>query len=104
MTVKFNDEYLKKVYSNQPVKGKPVYSSEVIIQFKKVILRIKLAENTTELRQQKGLHFEALKGNKKGLFSIRVNKQYRVEFIIKKDVITLVEIILIEDLSKHYET
>lgn len=104
MTVRYNNAYLEKIYLNQPVKGKPVYNLEVIIQFKKVILKIKLAENTIELRQQKGLHFEALKGNKKGLFSIRVNKQYRIEFKMEKDVITLVEIILIEDLSKHYET
>ncbi len=104
MRIEFNNDYLKKIYSNKPVKGKPVNSSEVIIQFKKTILKIKHAENTIELRQQKGLHFEALKGNKKGLYSIRVNKQYRIEFKIENEVITMVEIILIEDLSKHYET
>lgn len=104
MTVKFSNEYLEKVFLNNPVKGKPVYSSEVIIQFKKTILKIRNAESTIELRQQKGLHFEALKGNKKGLYSVRVNKQYRIEFKIENDVITLVEIILIEDLSNHYET
>ncbi len=114
MQVRFNDEYLERLYSEQTLKGKPVYSSEVTIQFKKAVLKIKLAENTTELRQQKGLHFEALKGNKKGLYSIRVNKQYRLEFTIendiiklveiKNDIIKLVEIILIEHLSKHYKT
>ncbi|HEX8331720.1 MAG TPA: type II toxin-antitoxin system RelE/ParE family toxin [Segetibacter sp.] len=103
MTVKFNNDYLEKLYSNQPVKGKPVFSSEIIIQFKKIILRIKAADSTIVLRQQRGLHFEALKGNKKGLYSIRINKQYRLEFKIENDIITLVEIILIEDLSKHYE-
>ncbi|MDI9365954.1 MAG: type II toxin-antitoxin system RelE/ParE family toxin [Flavobacterium sp.] len=104
MKVTFNDAYLEKLYRNQPVKGKPVFSEEVIKQFKKTILKIVDADSTQELRQQKGLHFEALKGNKKGLYSIRVNKQYRLEFTIENDVITLLEIILIEHLSKHYET
>jgi proteic killer suppression protein len=104
MQIQFNDEYLEKVYSNQAVKGKPVFSEQVILQFKKTVLKIKHAENTIELRQQKGLHFEALKGDKKGLYSVRVNKQYRLEFKIENDIITLVEIILIEHLSKHYET
>ncbi len=40
---------------------------------------------------------------KKGLYSIRVNKQYRLEFIIEKDIVKLVEVVLIEELSKHYE-
>ncbi|MBA4139472.1 MAG: type II toxin-antitoxin system RelE/ParE family toxin [Segetibacter sp.] len=104
MQLRFNDEYLEKIYSNQQVKGKPIFSEQVVLQFKKTVLKIKLAENTIELRQQKGLHFEALKGDKKGLYSVRVNKQYRLEFKIENDIITLVEIILIEHLSKHYET
>jgi toxin HigB-1 len=104
MQVRFNNDYLEKIYSNEPVKGKPIFSKEVILQFKKTILKIRLAENAIELRQQSGLHFEALKGDKKGLYSVRVNKQYRLEFKVENDIIKLVEIILIEDLSKHYET
>jgi len=104
MQIRFNDEYLEKIYSNQPVKGKPIFSTQVILQFKKTILKIKYAQNTIELRQQSGLHFEALKGDKKGVYSVMVNEQYRLEFKIKKDIIALVEIILVEKLSKHYET
>jgi proteic killer suppression protein len=104
MQIQFKDEYLEKIYSNQKVKGKPIFSDKVILQFKKTVLKIRYAENTVELRQQSGLHFEALKGDKKGLYSVRVNKQYRLEFKIENDIITLVEIILIEHLSKHYET
>ena len=49
------------------------------------------------------MNFEALKGIKKGLFSVRVNKQYRLEFKLDDDKITLTEIVFIEQLSKHYE-
>ncbi|HEY6975838.1 MAG TPA: type II toxin-antitoxin system RelE/ParE family toxin [Chitinophagaceae bacterium] len=91
------------MYIDKPVKGKPIYSKEVIIQFKKTVLKLEQIENTTQLRQLKSLNFEALRGDKKGLYSVRVNKQYRLEFKIETDSITLVEIALIERLSKHYE-
>lgn len=103
MLIKFNNAYLKKLYSNELLKGKPIYNKEVIAQFKKTVLKLEQAENTVQLKQFRSLNFEALKGDKKGLYSVRVNKQYRLEFEIKNDIINLSEIILIEDLSKHYE-
>lgn len=102
MLVKFNSSYLEKIYQGK-TKGKISYSSEVVIQFKKTVLKLEQADNTAQLRQFRSLNFEALKGDKKGLYSVRVNKQYRLEFQIENDTITLSEIILVEDLSKHYE-
>ena len=104
MQIKFNDAYLEKLYRNQPIKGKPIFNIEIVKKFKKTVLKILDAETTQELRQQKGLHFESLKGNKKELYSIRINKQYRLEFKIENEEITLFEIILIEHLSKHHKT
>ena len=103
MLIKFNNAYLKKLYSNELLKGKPIYNKEVITQFKKTVLKFEQAENTVQLKQFRSLHFEALKGDKKGLYSVRVNKQYRLEFEIENDIINISEIIIIEDLSKHYE-
>jgi proteic killer suppression protein len=103
MTIKFSNAYLENLYVSKPVKSKPVYSKEVILQFKKTVLKIEQAENSHQLRQFRSLNFEALKGDKKGLYSVRVNKQYRLEFRLENDQITLVEIVLIEELSKHYE-
>jgi plasmid maintenance system killer protein len=37
-----------------------------------------------------------------GLYSIRVDLKYRLEFAIEKNKITLLEIIFINDLSNHY--
>lgn len=102
MIVIFNSVYLEKLYQGKPIK-KVVYSNEVVNQFKKTVLRLKNADSTFQLRQFRSLNFEALKGDKKGLYSVRVNKQYRLEFKIENDTINLVEIIYIRDLSKHYE-
>ena len=60
-------------------------------------------ENSVKLRSYKGLHFEALEVDKKGIYSVRIDKQYRLEFKIEDNLITLAEIVLIEDLSKHYK-
>ena len=102
MLVKFNNSYLEKLYQDK-VKGKTAYNKEVITQFKKTVLKLEQADNTTQLRQFRSLNFEALKGNKKGMYSVRVNRQYRLEFEIENDTITLSEIIIIDELSKHYE-
>lgn len=103
MKIVFNNTYLKKLYGDEPSKGKPLYSKEVIHQFKEKILLMEQVENTNLLRRFKSLHFEALKGDKKGLYSIRVNKQYRLEFSIDNETLSLREIVFIENLSKHYE-
>ena len=103
MTVKFKDDYLKNLYADQPVKGKPLYNKEVVKKFQDRILLMEQVRSTKQLRELKSLHFEALLGNKKGLFSVRINRQYRLEFKIENDSILLEEIILIEELSKHYE-
>lgn len=103
MEIRFNNAYLENLYAGRPLKGKPVYSKELVVQFKKTVLRIEQADNSIQLRQFRSLNLEALKGNKKGLYSVRVNKQYRLEFTLENDNITLLEIVLIEDLSKHYQ-
>jgi toxin HigB-1 len=101
MVVIFEDDYLAKLYSGRPVKGKPRFSEGVVTKFKKTVLMLKRALNTVELSTIRSLHFEALKGEKSGLFSVRVDDTYRVEFRIAKDGV--LEIIHIEELSKHYK-
>jgi toxin HigB-1 len=102
MEIHFNNAYLEKLYAGLPVGGKPKYNDEVIEKFRKKIMLLQNAESTTELRQIRSLNFEALKGDKKSLYSIRVDLKYRLEFIIEKERITLSEIIIIEDMSNHY--
>jgi toxin HigB-1 len=57
------------------------------------------AESIIELYRFKGLHFGKLSN---GLHSVRVDKKYRLEFLIEKDVIEIKDIIIIENLSNHY--
>ena len=103
MLVRFNNSYLEKMYAGLPVSGKPKYNSEVIEKFKKVVRILKNAESSNSLKQFRSLNFEALKGDKKGFYSVRVDIKYRLEFLLEKDKITFTEFALIEKLSKHYE-
>ena len=103
MQVRFNNSYLEKVYAGLPVSGKPKYNNGVIEKFKKVVRIIKNVENSVSLKQFRSLNFEALKGDKRGLYSVRVDIKYRLEFRIGKDKISFTELALIEKLSKHYE-
>ena len=101
MIVKFENDYLEKLFTGDTSKGKLKYSDVVITKFKKVILILKNVESSIELSKFRGLNFETLKGNKKGLYSIRVDYGYRLEFKLENDVIQLTEIAIIEELSNH---
>ncbi|MEI6050301.1 MAG: type II toxin-antitoxin system RelE/ParE family toxin [Bacteroidota bacterium] len=103
MIIKFENDYLENLFTGEPIKGKPKYNDSVIKKFKKVILILKNVESSIELSKFRGLNFEALKGNKKGLHSISVDYGYRLEFKLENDVIQLTEIVIIEELSNHYK-
>ncbi len=60
MTVKFKNDYLRKLYADEPVKGKPLYNKVVIEKFQERILLMEQIKNTKQLREFKSLHFEAL--------------------------------------------
>jgi proteic killer suppression protein len=93
MLIKFKNEYLEKLFKGEPIKGKPKFSDIIVIKFKKAVLILKNFENSVELSKFRGLNFEALKGNKNGLYSIRVNDAYRLGFSLEKDSIELTEIV-----------
>ena len=102
MLVTFTNDYLEKLYHQQKVSGKPKYDQTVIDIYIRRIDQFIAADSSSELRQLKSLHFEALKGDKQGLYSVRVNRQYRIEFRLSFDQTERIEIVLIEDLSNHY--
>ncbi len=103
MIVKFKNFYLQKLFESEDVSGKPKYDKAVIIKFKKTILKLQFANSITEIRQQKGLNFESLKGDLKGYSSVRVYYNYRLILTIEKDKIEISEIILIHFLTNHYQ-
>ena len=104
MVIRFNNSYLQKIFENKPVVGKPQFPNDIIQKFKKTVLLLQYAGNIRELRKFKGLNFEALKGDMRGYHSVRVDKKYRLIIKVEKEIIMEVtDILIIEDLTNHYD-
>ncbi len=104
MTVQFKNTYLEKLFQGKTVPGKPKYSSDIIVKFKKTILKLQYADNIRELKSQRGLNFETLKGDYKGYYSVRVDYSYRLILTLDKDnQLAITEVLSVHDLTNHYQ-
>ena len=105
MVVTFEELYLENLY-NKGESGLKKYrfQPQVVRGYQKGIKFLIQAQRKEDLYPFKSLNFEALHGNKEGLFSIRANDQYRIEFTLTetKDepVVTICNIV---ELSNHYK-
>ena len=105
MEIVFEKKYLSELYyKGKTADKKHRFQPEVIKRYK---LRIEALESATcieDLFQINSLHYEVLKGGKKGISSMRVNDQYRIEFTVSKvESETIVTICNILELSNHYK-
>lgn len=105
MIVTFEKTYLKELYENGKTSDKKHrYQPSIVKRYKDRISYLMKATSKEELYPIKSLHFEALLGDKKGLFSVKVNDQYRIEFSltenIEESILTICNIV---ELSNHYD-
>ena len=103
MIVEFNNGYLQKIFEGKQVTGKPKYSQDVILKYKKTVLMLQNTESIIELRKFRGLNFETLKGDYKGYYSVRVDLQYRLILSVEKGSLVITDVLIIEDLTNHYQ-
>jgi toxin HigB-1 len=82
MRVRFADKKLEALYDTG--EGAEKYPSRVVKKFNQVIDVIKLLENEQKFYQFNGWRTEKLSGNRKGQYSIRMNKQYLLVYEIEK--------------------
>lgn len=106
MVVTFEKEYLRELYETEKTTEKKYrFQPNVVSKYVRCIDLLIGTPNLEALYKFKSLNYEVLKGNKKGISSIRVNDQYRIEFITSnvseaEAVITVCNII---ELSNHYK-
>ena len=77
----------------------------MVSKYKQTIDKLRVANKVEDLYPFKSLNYEKLIGDKKGLESVRVNQQYRIEFrssVEGKEPETLTICSIIE-LSNHYK-
>ncbi|MDR2813052.1 MAG: type II toxin-antitoxin system RelE/ParE family toxin [Prevotellaceae bacterium] len=81
MEIHFEEQYLSDLYyKGKTADKKRRFQPDVIRRYK---LRIEALENAAgieDLHQIHSFHCEALKGERKGISSIRVNDRRRIEF------------------------
>lgn len=105
MIVTFDKEYLESLYTKGKSDDKKHrFQPEVIKLYKKRIDLLKRTKRIEELFLFNSLNYEVLKGDKNGVSSIRVNDNYRIEFVVSnQDAETIVYICNILELSNHYK-
>ena len=103
MIIEFNNAYLQRIFEGKQVTGKPKYSQDVILKYKKTVLMLQNADSIKELKKFRGLNFEALKGDFKGYYSVRVDLQYRLILSIEKNAVVVTDVLILEDLTNHYQ-
>ncbi len=104
MIVVFEQDYLKELYEQGVAKKKKYrFQPQVVKNYQNCIKILIKAKQIEDLFPIKSLNYESLKGSKKGISSIRVNNQYRIEFRVSQidgnSVLTLCNIL---ELSNHY--
>ncbi len=105
MLVKFEKEYLVELYTKGKCSSKKYrFQPNVVSNYKKRIDMLIAAPNIEALFCFNSLNYELLKGDKKGISSIRINDQFRLEFIVSTDLETdpIITICTIIDVTNHY--
>ena len=105
MKITFEKEYLQELYETGKTTSKKYrFRPDVVKRYQLRIETLEGAEDVEKLFAINPLHYEVLKGDKKGISSIRVNDQYRIEFkttqVVSETVATICNIL---ELSNHYK-
>lgn len=104
MLVVFEQEYLKTLYETGQTEKKHRFQPEVVRGFQKCIKMMIHSTDIATLARINSLNYEELKGDKESICSVRVNRQYRVEFTVSQiETEPLVTICSILELSNHYK-
>ena len=106
MKVEFEKAYLCELYeTGKTTDKKHRFQPQVIDGYVKCVRALKRATRIEDLFLIKSLDYHKLEGKKKGLSSIRVNDQYRLEFreICNPNNIFEVEICSLTNITNHYK-
>lgn len=104
MKIYFDKEYLMELYSKGRCSDKKHrYQPGVVAKYVRIIDLMIEQKNVLGLARYGSLNYEKLHGAKKGFSSVRVNDQYRIEFIEShesgEEIATICNI---TELSNHY--
>ncbi len=82
MEVEFDDDHLRRLENEDGVDGR--WGEAVVRGFRKVVRFVRSANDERDFRAMRSLNFEALKGDRAGQYSLRINRQFRLIIEIKQ--------------------
>lgn len=105
MEIVFDKDYLSDLYyTGKSSDKKHRFQPDIVKRYIRVIDIMEAVNCVEDLYRFHALHYESLVGDKKGLESVRVGDQYRIEFqsrkVVDETVITVCNII---ELTNHYQ-
>ena len=106
MNVEFEKKYLVELYETGKTSDKKHrFQQNVVNGYLKCVKALINATNIEDLFLYRSLNYEKLKGDKKGISSLRINDQYRLEFreIPNQSNQTIIEICSLIDITNHYK-
>ena len=98
MLVQFRKKKLEKCYL-EAKEASRAFGAEVGKRYIQRINLIKYTRNIDELKQLPGLRCHPLKGDREGQYAVNLTGFYRLIFTLNGEAL---EIVLIEEVSKHY--
>jgi toxin HigB-1 len=90
MIKSFKCKETERLFNREPIRKIPVSLHRVAL---KKLWMLDAAESLEDLRSPPGNRLEALKGNRQGQHSIRINDQFRICFVWQENEAYEVEII-----------
>lgn len=105
MLIEFDKEYLRELFEQGRTSDKKYrYQPEIVKGYKECVMYLKWANNIEQLYPIHSLNYEILQGDKKGISSVRINLQYRLEFTVRKvlneQIVTICRLL---EISNHYK-
>jgi len=106
MKVEFEKDYLRELYETEKTTDKKHrFQPQIVNSYLKCVRVLHKATRMEDLFLIKSLNYKKLEGDKKGLSSVRINDQYRLEFheIANPDNTLNIEICSLVDITNHYK-
>jgi proteic killer suppression protein len=106
MKIEFEKKYLRELYeTGKTTDKKHRFQPQIVNGYVKCVNALQSAENFEELFTYNALNYEKLKGDKKGLSSVRINNKYRLEFreIEVSGTTEIITICSLVEISNHYK-
>ena len=105
MLIEFAKKYLRELFEQGRTSDKKHrFQPDVIKGYIKCVMFLKRASSVEQLYPIHSLNYEILQGDKKGISSVRINLQYRLEFTVRdvmgEQILTVCRLL---EISNHYK-